>query len=526
MICENRREGKKVIQTVIRYFGIAQDAKQLHAMQEMAKREMKKIKNERMKELTEQPSSNESIQPFHVPMENIIEKDRFIEGFDDVFSSVFNELDLVNILSVARLKQLREVVFARIACPCSKLRASELLWKSFGKQLSENQIYKLMDVIFYKEQAIKLNIFNATKSRCIDEAVDVLFFDVTTLHFESQISDELRNFGYSKDHKVGEVQVVLALATTSQGLPIGYTLFPGNTGEVKTLLVCLQQWKDHLKIKDVIVVADRAMMSRNNLEAMEAAGFTYVVAAKLKALPSSLTEKILKRENEKEDAIEEEKLLITEHMHETRRLVVSYSEKRAVKDKSDRNRLVEKIKSKITDEKAMDTRKLITNKGYLKYTNEKEVGKVSFNQEALKEEERWDGLHGIITNDHTTKAISLLQRYRGLWVIEESFRINKHSLEMRPIYHFKPERIRAHILICYIAFALSRYVQHRIATIGSQMSVDRIRQALSTVQVSILEDTSTKTIYKLPSKISKEAEMIYRSMGLKRSRATVKITKV
>lgn len=122
-----------------------------------------------------------------------------------------------------------------------------------------------------------------------------------------------------------------------------------------------------------------------------------------------------------------------------------------------------------------------------------------------------------------SKAIDLLQRYRGLWVIEESFRINKHSLKMRPIYHFKPERIKAHILICYIAFSLSKYAQQKVQRLDEKMSVEKIRDALSQVEFSIVKDKETKQKYKIPSKITKEASIIYLAMGINRSHMPIKM---
>ena len=123
-----------------------------------------------------------------------------------------------------------------------------------------------MDAVLEYETEIKTKIFEFSKSLCPNQELDLLFFDVTTLHFESQKADDLRNLGYSKAHKIGEVQVVLALATTSTGLPVGYTLFSGNTAEVDTLLVCLEEWKKTFKIRNVTVIADRAMMSEDNLK--------------------------------------------------------------------------------------------------------------------------------------------------------------------------------------------------------------------------------------------------------------------
>lgn len=161
--------------------------------------------------------------------------------------------------------------------------------------------------------------------------------------------------------------------------------------------------------------------------------------------------------------------------------------------------MIAKLKSKLSPDGTSTTRKLITNNGYLKFTEDNKKGRVVFNELKIEEEAKWDGLHGIITNDVDSKAVDLLQRYRGLWVIEESFRINKHSLEMRPIYHFKPERIKAHILICYIAFAMSRYVQQQVQMLDQRLSLERIREELSRVESSILEDKETKELYKLPT---------------------------
>jgi len=165
----------------------------------------------------------------------------------------------------------------------------------------------------------------------------------------------------------------------------------------------------------------------------------------------------------------------------------------------------------------------VSNRGYLKYTSEKEKGRLVLKKSRIEEDARWDGLHGIITNDTSAGAIELLQRYRGLWVIEESFRINKHSLAMRPIYHFKPQRIKAHILICYIAFALSRFVQQRVCVLDERLSVEKIREVLSRVEASVLEDKETGQLYKMPSKLDREAATIYRAVGVQRSQQVAKV---
>jgi transposase len=138
------------------------------------------------------------------------------------------------------------------------------------------------------------------------------------------------------------------------------------------------------------------------------------------------------------------------------------------------------------------------------------------NEQRLVDDAAWDGLHAIVTNDFTSSAASLLTRYRRLWVIEDSFRLMKHNLSVRPIYHFKPERIKAHIGLCFLAFALLRHTQQRVKLAQGAKSVEQIKRALHSVQASVLEHKHIKARYRLPSTLTHEAASIYKAFGLKR----------
>lgn len=509
LLCHSEREGAKVRQKTVKYFGVAHGVNELELLTKQAKSELKSLSKTSEKD-------EKSRDPKDVPLGELEEVARITEGFHTVIGPCFDRLGLASILTKTRYQQLKDVVIARIAEPSSKLKTSRVLHSIFQKGLSVDQIYRLMDALVDLEDIIKLKIFNVTKKRMLDQPIDLLLFDVTTLYFESQHSDGLRENGYSKDHKIGEVQVVLALATTSNGSPIGYHLFPGNTAEVKTLLTCIKKWKEDFKITNTIVVADRAMLSETNLALMEAEGLTYVVAAKLKSLPTSLKKNILSQNQVLVGEEPGELTRLQEHEHQGRRLVVSYSKSRANKDQGDRERLIRRLKGKLT---ASDNPQgLISNRGYLKYVDEKTRGKVILNEEKVAEESKWDGLHGIITNDKTTKALDLLHRYRNLWVIEESFRINKHTLAMRPIYHFSLKRISAHILICYLAFAVTRYIHQDINDPEDPISIEGIREALAMVETSILKDKEGR-LFSLPAPLNKEGTKIYRNLSLSRSRS-------
>ncbi|MGH2612206.1 MAG: IS1634 family transposase, partial [Rhabdochlamydiaceae bacterium] len=354
------------------------------------------------------------------------------------------------------------------------------------------------------------------------EKVEVLFFDVTTLYFESMDEDDLRRFGFSKDQKTHLTQVVLALATTQDGLPVGYKLFPGNTAETSTLLQAIEEWRKSLPIEQVTIIADRAMMSEKNINLLETSGLKYVIAAKLKLFPKQTQKTILARTDEKiVFQNEEETVAVQEHLYQNRRLIVSHSTKRARKDARDREQILTKLKKKIGS--GGSTKKLVTNRGYLSVITESGNSKIKVDEEKVAEAAKWDGLHGVITNIENVNHQEILGLYRRLWVIGESFRINKHTLEMRPVYHYASRRIKAHILLCYISFALCRYVQKRISMQHEDYSIDRIRSILIDVQYSVLKHEETECKYRLPSKMSMAARQIYGVFGLKRNKRISKI---
>ena len=512
-ICRSKRTGSKVIQEIIKYFGVAHNEEQRQVLLKLAEDELKQIKSPPKSSslFLKDDSCNGAL------LSSMTEHYRMKDGFHDILGAVFDELNLSSFFTKLRYGQLRDVTIARFADPSSKLRTSQMLTKKFLKPLSANQIYRLMDDLIEQEEAIKKSIFESTKKLTHKQSIDLLFFDVTTLYFESQKDDDLRNFGYSKDGKKGEVQVLLALATTSNGLPIGYTLFPGNIGEVDTLLKSLSDWKKNFTIGKVTVVADRAMMSEDNLKKMEEAHLNYVVAAKLKSLPEKLKNEILSRKHEISIEVDKEPMQVQEHQYKGRRLVVSFNESRARKDKRDREKLIAKLKAKLGKNNQANPKKLITNNGYLKFVNEQAKGKVILNEDKITYDELWDGLHGIITSKKEAPAQELLREYRRLWIIEESFRINKHSLSMRPIYHFRSKRIKAHILICYLAFAVARITQEKVRIFDESISVEKIREEIEKIEISILEDKTSGKFYQLPSKMSGQAKLIYRAIGAKRS---------
>ena len=165
--------------------------------------------------------------------------------------------------------------------------------EDFGIKLPVQRIYRLMDVLHKRIGRIQQTAGQAALG-IFNNSVDVMLYDVTTLYFESRQADELRRFGFSKDCKMNEVQVVPALAATKEGLPLAYKLFHGSTFEGSTPLgVTLEEFSRLFKIKRVICIAERGMFSEANLAWLEAKGWEFIVAVKLKNLSQTWKETIL-----------------------------------------------------------------------------------------------------------------------------------------------------------------------------------------------------------------------------------------
>lgn len=542
-VVESSRVGDRVSQRIVRHMGIALDSQEETKLRAMAEEFISRSLTERLNadSLFESPPvrrvgrpSRQSLasvaSPQDVCLADVTEVVRRVEGPHEVLGHLFDYLHFDKILGASATAMLRDLVIARVMAPESKRASAACLDEHYGRSYRLDRVYRMMDALHKRLHRLKQTVLQATVS-LTGGSVQVMLFDVTTLYFESVQSDELRAFGYSKDQKYHCTQVVLALATDEDGLPIGYELFPGNTAEVKTLLACMHSWQQSLQVGRVSFVADRALCSQANLAALEASPWSYVVAMPLRrSLKAAEQAQVLQTALAAPCEVEGDLVWVREFDWQGRRLIVTYSSQRAHKDRADRQALLDRLLAKLGPSHKVDkstgeikpkkanAHRLITNSGYLRYVEQADSGGAFVIDEGkIANDAAWDGLHAIVTNDQTSSAKQLLARYRRLWVIEESFRTLKHGLAVRPIYHFKPERIAAHIGLCYLAFALTRHAQQRIKLAQSAMSVQRIRAALHGVQASIVQHKTTLAKYRLPSVFGQEAARIYKAFGLKRN---------
>ena len=434
------------------------------------------------------------------------------DGFETVMKPIFKELEITT-GDTKTDDTICALTMARAFKPSSKLAAHKYLKKHLDVDIPLHDIYRSLDKLADKEEPIKKAICNKTLD-LFNRKVDIMFFDVTTLSFESQKSDELREFGFSKDCKFNEVQVVLALVTSKEGLPITYQLFPGNKYEGHTLIPVINELKKQFSIDKIFLAADRGMFNKDNLEEMDKQGIKYVVGAKLKTMKKQIKNEILYEDDAKPAIVCEDLHWIKEIHLDSRKLIVGFNVKRARKDASDRQRLIDRLLKKAKDGK-IDSKKIVGNRGTAKYIKEVEKSQYEVDLEKIESDQAWDGIYGVITNSELSSN-EVLSRYRGLWQIEEAFRVNKHDLKMRPIFHWTSKRIKAHILLCYITYAMIKYLNFQIEKAGHRFSPKAFLEALTDIQSTILENKFSKKRYSIPSKLTPEAAIVLDALKIKR----------
>jgi transposase len=535
-IVEGTRVGDKVKQKIIRHVGIAMNDFEVEKLKDLATHIIAQISQQRMQSDRQLrlfiPSEEEIydsimrkkgrrlkkriediLPPSEVKLDEIKEIDRITDGIHEIGNVVYDSLGYNKIFQKRDDNILRDLVLTRLSTPTSKHKSQQILTKKFGKEHDLDSIYRMMDKLYENIDCVKKCTFEQMRN-LFPNNVNLILFDVTTLYFESTETDELRNFGYSKDCRFNTTQVVLALATNEDGLPVGYELFEGNKAEVKTLIAAIEHWKTIFNIGEVCFIGDRAMFTRDNLSLLDRSGYQYIVAAKLRSLSENNKADVLNENNYQPTILKNELAWIGEFNYEKRRLIVTYKKGRAIKDNEERERVLNKIRNLIGSKGP--TKKLISNKGVKKFTITDDKSKTSIDEERVAEDAMWDGLHGVITNIKTDRAESIVARYARLWIIEESFRIKKHLLKIRPIFHWKPKRIHAHIALCYMSFAILRHLQYRVA-LTQKISPEIIMEELDDVQSSIYIHKRTKDLYRVPGSFSNTARKIYKAFDIARS---------
>lgn len=403
-VVENFRDKNTTIQRVLRHIGTAKNEEELKNLLALAQTIKTQMEHKALAKETKsiQGSYASSLGDWKeikdqrsVNISQLEEISKTILGIHDIYGFIYSSIGFTNLFTRPQhrafsAKVLKEIVLGRIANPASKKATTEFLLAQFGKEIKLDHVYQMMDKIddLFIERIQRSAL--ATTLSLTKEKLRVLFYDATTLYFESFTEDELKQNGYSKDMKFNQAQVLLALFVTEKGLPVGYELFPGSTFEGHTLIPILDKLKKRYQLEEVVFVADRGLLNETNLKYLEENNFKYIVGARIKNVNAKIKNKILNLENYKTSDTDTGQRIAQFEYTQERQLVVSYSVERAHKDQNDREKAIAKLQKKIA--KSKNPKSLLNNYGYKKYIEILGDAKIKINQNKLESDSQWDGL--------------------------------------------------------------------------------------------------------------------------------------
>jgi hypothetical protein len=382
-------------------------------------------------------------------------------------------------LDVLREPILLDLALMRLIEPASKLRTLELLNRYFGVTYAYRSVGRALHRFVKKKDAIERIAFSFAK-KSLNEPFALVLYDVTTLYFESFKADNLRIQGFSKDNKHIQPQIVIGLLVTASGFPVAWEVFKGNTFEGHTMLPVLTHFAEVNKVSLPVIVADAAMLSKTNLADLRTEGISYIVGARLGNTSFSFIKDIaaaLDRTDEKTVRLAYRKEAV----------VCAFSKKRYRKDKRELEKQIEKARALVARNESGRRAKFV----------KKSSDNVVVFDDALREKsELLLGIKGYVTNISEKKLdnTEVITSYHNLWRVEESFRMSKHDISARPIFHRVEDAVRAHVLTCFVALMIGKYLE-----LSTGLSIRKIRDLLWNVTEAHIKDTVTGEVFVLRS---------------------------
>ena len=358
----------------------------------------------------------------------------------------------------------------RIIEPVSKLRTLELLERYFGLSYARRTLCRLLPQLIDHKNNIEEAAYHTARAH-FDQSFALVLYDVTTLYFEIDDEDDLRKTGFSKEGKHQNPQIVLGLLVSVDGYPLAYEIFEGNKFEGHTMLPVIEAFKIKYNLGNLVIIADSGLLSNDNIQDLQQKGYDFILGARIKAESRIVKKKILSlqlRHGESKIISKSDKA----------RLIISYSDSRAKKDKTNREKGLRKLEKQIKSGRL--TKANINNRGYNKYLKLEGELNISIDKEKLAQDAKWDGLKGYLTNTTLTKE-EIIENYGHLWKIEKAFRISKHDLRIRPIYHRLHRRIEAHICIAFVSYKVYKELERQLQVKKSTLSPEKAIEIAKTI---------------------------------------------
>ena len=401
-------------------------------------------------------------------------------GIDLVLGKLFDEIGFNSVAD----ELFKDLVLYRLVYPKSKLKTTEYLYRFAQKSYSEDEVYRYMDKLYDTQKEIVQNISYEHTLKILPKGIQIVFYDVTTVYFETDYEDDLRKTGFSKEGKHQNPQIVLGLLVSEGGYPLAYDIFEGKQYEGHTMLPIINGFRKKYNLEKLVVVADSGLLSNDNINVLIANQYEFILGARIKNEKQEIKDRIqaLTLNNGESKTIKKGNL----------NLIVTYSEDRAKKDKYNREKGLNRLEKSLKSGKLTKTN--INNRGYNKFLEMDGEIHLKLNQDKINADEKWDGLKGYLTNSKMSKT-EILDNYKQLWIIEKAFRITKTDLKIRPIFHYKRRRIEAHICLNFVAYKVYKELERQLKVKKAGLSPEKVIEILQSIY-EIVAIAPNNSVYK------------------------------
>lgn len=400
-------------------------------------------------------------------------------------------------------KVLKLLVYSRILNPDSKAATFEMRDEYFVPfNLKLNAIYRSLPLFDAIRNELQYCVHQEV-SKWYQRDCSFVFYDVTNYYFETDIEDDFKKVGVSKENKRNPI-VQMGLFIDSNGLPISYQLFPGNTNDMSTLIPIVKEIRQKFNLGRIILTADKGLNSGNNLRYLKSNGDGYIVSQKIKGAGKVFIKQVLDEEGycySSNKTFKIKSFLRTrivkdeENKNSTElieKVICFWSENYQLREEHKRKDLEEKLQQYIDNPSIYQRTKKHGIKKYIIETQwneetgelEKPDIQLELDKEKYESDKELDGYYAIITSELELEEEEVIEKYRGLWKIEESFKVLKSDLEGLPVYVRKKDSIEGHFLICFLALLITRILELKL---DRSYSIEKIQSSLAKANCKMLK---------------------------------------
>jgi hypothetical protein len=393
------------------------------------------------------------------------------------------------------------MVADRALAPSSKLAMEHWVSQEVSipglPEVEVHQLYRAMDFLLEASEELQREVF-FTVANLLNLEVDLIFLDTTTTYFEIEGEDAdrdgqdgLRKRGYSKDHRPDQAQVVIAFAVTRSGIPVRCWVWPGNTCD-QTLLAEVKHDLNGWQLGRVVTVADTGFNSEANRRLLQTAGGHYILGEKLHQGPKGAPVEVLGHRGKfrkLDNDLEIKEVIVGADSPVRRRFVIVRNPEETRRDKAKRDDIVAETERRLSALRQLDEPhqqkavcELRSHPVFGRYITQTPKGYLTINRQKIAAEAHLDGKFIVSSSDDRLSDEDMVMGYKQLWVVERVWRDLKHSVDIRPVYHRLEARIRAHVLLCWLALLLIRVAENETRQTWRQM-----RRTLQTLQLGLHE---------------------------------------